>query len=390
MKEIILDYVKNVTKEKDLDYLFKNLNSQYIADKFKIKRNTVSQYLNEAASKDLVKINTRPVLFLHREEFIKRFFYLSKQSYSSIQELLSEENQNIQIHEDIFQNIVGYNGSLKRPIEQISSSILYPDNSLPILLHGPSGSGKSYLAGLMHQFAIHNHILAPDAPFHIFNCAQYANNPELLSSNLFGHSKGAFTGAVCDTKGILAASDGGILFLDEVHRLNFENQEKLFIFLDKGIFRKVGENAVWQKANVRIIMATTEDIHSSFLDTFIRRIPVIVTLPSLEDRGKEEKLQLLSLFFYRESKVLKKRVLISRQVISLLLSSAFKGNAGGLLSVVKYTCAKAYSHSRSNECICVKISDLPEPVIASASFEHGSETDFQENRIIHRNWCFFD
>lgn len=63
MKEIILDYVKNVTKEKDLDYLFKNLNSQYIADKFKIKRNTVSQYLNEAASKDLVKINTRPVLF---------------------------------------------------------------------------------------------------------------------------------------------------------------------------------------------------------------------------------------------------------------------------------------------------------------------------------------
>ena len=126
MKEIILDYVKNVTKEKDLDYLFKNLNSQYIADKFKIKRNTVSQYLNEAASKDLVKINTRPVLFLHREEFIKRFFYLSKQSYSSIQELLSEENQNIQIHEDIFQNIVGYNGSLKRPIEQMSSSILYP------------------------------------------------------------------------------------------------------------------------------------------------------------------------------------------------------------------------------------------------------------------------
>ena len=131
---------------------------------------------------------------------------------------------------------------------------------------------------------------SPDAPFHIFNCAQYANNPELLSSNLFGHSKGAFTGAVCDTKGILAASDGGILFLDEVHRLNFENRKKNYLFfLDKGIFGKFGENAVWQKANVRIIMATTEDIHSSFLDTFIRRIPVIVTLPSLEDRGKRRK-----------------------------------------------------------------------------------------------------
>ena len=101
----------------------------------------------------------------------------------------------------------------------------------------------------MHQFAIHNHILAPDAPFNIFNCAQYANNPELLSSNLFGHSKGAFTGAVCDTKGILAASDGGILFLDEVHRLNFENQEKIIYFsLIKEYFEKFGENAVWQKS----------------------------------------------------------------------------------------------------------------------------------------------
>lgn len=378
MKEKILDYVKNMTKEKELDYLLKHMDSQHIADIFHIKRNTVSQYLNESAEKDLVKINTRPVLFLHREEFIKRFFYLSKQSYSSIQELLSEENQNIQICEDMFQHIVGYNGSLQRPIEQMISSILYPDNSLPILLHGPSGSGKSYLAGLMHQFAIQNRILSPDAPFNIFNCAQYANNPELLSSNLFGHSKGAFTGAVADTKGILAASDNGMLFLDEVHRLNFENQEKLFIFLDKGIFRRVGENAVWQKANVRIIMATTEDIHSSFLETFIRRIPVIATLPSLENRSKEEKLQLISLFFYRESKVLGKHLLISKQVVNLLLNASFKGNAGGLFSVVKYTCAKAYSHNLGTECISIKVSDLPDFIIASASFEHYEHFNYEE------------
>lgn len=73
------------------------------------------------------------------------------------------------------------------------------------------------------------------------NCAQYVNNIELLSSNLFGYVKGAFTGAYATTKGLLEAADGGMLFLDEVHRLNSESQEKLFVFLDQGIF---GE---WEK-----------------------------------------------------------------------------------------------------------------------------------------------
>ena len=71
------------------------------------------------------------------------------------------------------------------------------------------------------------------------NCAQYVNNIELLSSNLFGYVKGAFTGAYATTKGLLEAADGGMLFLDEVHRLNSESQEKLFVFLDQGyIFKK--------------------------------------------------------------------------------------------------------------------------------------------------------
>src|SRR5699024_7991829 len=118
-------------------------------------------------------------------------------------------------------------------------------------------------------------------PFVVMNSAQYANNVELLSSTLSGYVKAAFTGAYSPTKGLLEAADEGILFVDEVHRLNSESQEKLFVFLDQGIFRRMGESDGWHRANVRIIMATTEDLQSNFLGTFLRRIPIVIRIPSL-------------------------------------------------------------------------------------------------------------
>jgi len=367
MKEKVIKYIKDSTKNLEFDVLIEELNSPNIAKKFHIKRNTVSQYLNESTGRELVKINTRPVIFLHKEAFETRFFPLSKYIYSSVQELLEEEKGEAHrcSEENVFHKLVGYNGSLKKPIEQITSSIFYPDNSLPVLIYGPTGSGKSYLAQLAYEFCINNKVLSKEAPFNIFNCAQYANNPELLSSNLFGHVKGAFTGANSDAIGILEASDGGMLFLDEVHRLNPENQEKLFTFIDKGIFRRVGENDKWHKANIRLIMATTEDINSSFLETFIRRIPIVVTLPSLEERGYDEKLSLIQMFFYKESKVINKNLVISGRVIDTLVYNGIKGNVGGLYSVIKYTCARAYSREKDKREVYINLRDLPDEIINS-------------------------
>ena len=71
------------------------------------------------------------------------------------------------------------------------------------------------------------------------NCSEYANNPELLTSNLFGHVKGAYTSAEEDQDGFISLANGGVLFLDEVHCLKAECQEKLFQFMDKGIYHKV-------------------------------------------------------------------------------------------------------------------------------------------------------
>ncbi|WP_374106548.1 sigma 54-interacting transcriptional regulator [Lactobacillus johnsonii] len=94
------------------------------------------------------------------------------------------------------------------------------------------GVGKSYLASKIAQLAKSKGIISNEAPYIVLNCADYANNPELVSSMLFGYVKGAYTGTDEAKDGLLKQENGGYLFLDEVHRLSSENQEKLFSFMD--------------------------------------------------------------------------------------------------------------------------------------------------------------
>ena len=87
---------------------------------------------------------------------------------------------------------------------------------------------------MMYKYAIYARKLEAKAPFVLFNCADYYNNPQLLLSHIFGHVKGAFTGADVEKEGLVAKANGGILFLDEIHRLPPEGQEMIFYFIDTG------------------------------------------------------------------------------------------------------------------------------------------------------------
>jgi len=188
-----------------------------------------------------------------------------------LEELSQEPNINIQnvprIPEELsaFNRIIGFDKSLKPQIQQAKATILYPPHGLHTLILGPTGVGKSNMAEAMYEFAVETGTLQKEAPFIIFNCADYAENPQLLLSQLFGHVKGAFTGAVVSKEGLVEKADGGILFLDEVHRLPPEGQELLYFLMDKGKFRRMGETDTERTANVLIIAATTEDIESSIV-----------------------------------------------------------------------------------------------------------------------------
>ena len=154
-----------------------------------------------------------------------------------------------------------------------------------ILLLGESGTGKSVIARTIHD----NSDLA-DKPFVTISCPSLSL--QLLESELFGHVKGAFTGAIKDSWGKVHAADGGTLFLDEIGELPMEIQPKLLRLLQEKEYERVGENKT-RTANVRIIAATNRDLRASISDGDFRedlyyRINVIsVELPPLRARSKD-------------------------------------------------------------------------------------------------------
>ncbi|NGQ97343.1 sigma 54-interacting transcriptional regulator [Brevibacillus sp. SYP-B805] len=232
--------------------------------------------------------------------------------------------------------------SLTTPIEQAKAAILYPPKGMHTLILGETGVGKTAFAGLMHTYAVETGKMRHDAPFVTFNCADYANNPQLLIGQLFGVKKGAYTGADADRVGLIEKAEGGILFLDEVHRLPAEGQEMFFTFMDKGTYRRLGETEE-RTAHVLIISSTTENPESVLLKTFLRRIPMIIKLPSLRERGLKERFQLIVQFFREESYRLGKEIHVSANSMRALLVYPCPNNIGQLKTDIQLVCAKAYA-----------------------------------------------
>lgn len=238
---------------------------------------------------------------------------------------------------------------MEQVIEKCKAAVNYPVNGLTMIICGASGVGKSYLASLIHQYAVESGAVEKNAPFVVLNCADYANNSELLSSVLFGHVKGAFTGANEEKQGLLAEADGGYLFLDEVHNLSAENQEKLFLFIDSQKYRMLGDSKNWQTAKVRLLFATTEDIHSTLLATFRRRIPFEIRIPDFLERSYGERFLLVSSFFQNEAEILKKNICVDSEYFRRMLNLHEEGNIGAVKSKIKVLCAQAYSQQREEE-----------------------------------------
>ncbi|HEX8915054.1 MAG TPA: sigma-54 dependent transcriptional regulator [Humisphaera sp.] len=156
------------------------------------------------------------------------------------------------------------------------------DSDATVLVRGESGTGKGVLARAIHGWSRRS-----GKPFAVVSCPSLS--PELLESELFGHAKGAFTGAVKDSAGRIAAAEGGTLFLDEIGDLPAALQPKLLRFLQDRRYERVGE-AVTRRADVRVVSATNVDLDAAvragrFRQDLLYRINVIqIDLPPLRDR----------------------------------------------------------------------------------------------------------
>lgn len=253
--------------------------------------------------------------------------------------------------------------SLAPAVKLAKTAILYPPNGMNSLIIGDTGVGKSMLAKLMHEYA-NSLDTTKDMPFIHFNCSDYSNNTQLLSAQLFGVKKGTFTGANEDRPGLIEEANGGILFLDEIHNLPSEGQEMLFVFMDTGYFKRLGEVSKRIKSSARIICATNKDINQSLLNTFIRRIPIKINLPDLNERLIEERLTLVEYFIKEESLKLDKPILVSKNSMISLLSYDCPYNVGQLKSDITLAVANSYTDYFINNKKHIKINspDLPKDI----------------------------
>ncbi|WP_270262351.1 sigma 54-interacting transcriptional regulator [Lactobacillus panisapium] len=365
LKNDVLAYLKKQTKTLDLDHLDKRFTAGGIAQALNAKRNTVSLYLNQLTNEHkLVKVQTRPVRFIHRAQFEKSNYALKKDTYATVAQLEQENN-----NPDILKSFAQINPSLKESVERVRAAVLYPNNGLPLLITGESGTGKSYLVGLINRFCRTNKLIKTTAPFVTVNCAQYADNPELLTSNLFGYKKGAFTGADQDHDGAFVEANGGILFLDEVHRLGPKGQEKLFTYLDQGLVYPVGETSHGKRVSVRLCFATTEEVENNFLTTFMRRIPVKICLPPLSQRSREERLNLIYTLLCNEQREIAKPIIVSDQVLEMLANYLPVGNIGDLKNAVKLTIARANADAKKANKLTLTAYNLPVDVLMRSKTE---------------------
>ena len=353
IKKYINDFCRNITVNDIKENPTLGISSLDIVESLNILRNNASSDLNKLHKNGLlIKIKGKPTKYFDKERFEKLFqIFLDDEcpECSSLSDLvpISDTSYDEKVNTDPFNKLIGSNHSLSGIVKLAKSSILYP-NGLHTILLGESGVGKSLFAEVMYEYGVQNNVFSKDSSFVIFNCADYANNPNLLVAQLFGSAKGAYTGADSDKKGLIEEADGGVLFLDEIHRLPPEGQEMLFLYIDKKKFRRLGETSSERTAKVLIIAATTENPNSMLLTTFLRRIPSSIRIPSLKERTLSEKLMLVNNLYNAESKKINMPIHVDKNCLSDLMLYNPHGNIGQLASDIQLSVARSYLDSRLN------------------------------------------
>jgi formate hydrogenlyase transcriptional activator len=232
--------------------------------------------------------------------------------------------------DDCFKDIIGNSAGMQKVLDQVK---IVANTEATVLLHGETGTGKELIAQ-----AIHNLSFRRQRNFVRLNCAAIPSG--LLESELFGHEKGAFTGALMQKKGRFELADGGSLFLDEIGDISLELQPKLLRAVQEQEFERLGSTRTIQ-VTVRMIAATHRDLstmirNGQFREDLFYRLNVFpIEIPSLRERREDIPL-LANHFVSKLSRRMKKQINpISRQAMEALTNHTWPGNVRELENFIE-------------------------------------------------------
>ncbi len=248
--------------------------------------------------------------------------------------------------------IIGQNPKMREVAELVARVAPAPTT---VLIRGESGTGKELVARAIHRYSP-----LRDKPLLTVNCT--ALTPSLMESELFGHRRGAFTGAITDKVGLFEKADGGTIFLDEIGDMPLEMQGKLLRVLQAGEVKPVGD-VVTRRVRVRVIAATNRDLESAMQrgefreDLFYRFNAFTITLPPLRERVED--IPVLAYHFLRkaQAKVNKKVERISAEALDLLKRYAWPGNLRELENIIERAVVLAPDRSVEPEHLPLHLQD---------------------------------
>ncbi|HGJ64725.1 TPA: sigma-54-dependent Fis family transcriptional regulator [bacterium] len=305
----------------------------------------------EAMKAGAVDYIPKPIKMAELREKVRKALDLS--AIKQQNELL--QNQNIALQQQInekfgFSNIIGNSKPMQDVFEQLR--LVSPTNA-NVLIYGETGTGKELVA-----HAIHANSLRKDKPFIPINCAAISSS--LLESELFGHEKGSFTGAIKQRQGAFELANGGTLLLDEVSEMNLETQAKFLRVIEEQQFMRLGGvNLI--KVDVRIISSTNRNLASEvekgkFREDLYYRLKVVtINLPPLRDR-KDDIPLLINAFIDEFNKKNGKKIIgIDKDALELLKAYNWQGNVRQLRNYIESMVVMSQSKS-------LGLSDLPDEI----------------------------
>jgi DNA-binding NtrC family response regulator len=269
------------------------------------------------------------------------------------------DNELVRAHQ--FQGMVGRSPAMLQVFARISR---IAPHFRTVLIGGETGTGKELVAAALHRLSP-----AASGPYVVCNCSAVVET--LFESELFGHVKGAFTGATQDKAGLVAHADGGTLFLDEIGDMPLETQTKLLRVLENREVQRVGSTSV-RKVNLRVLAATNRNLRELIArslfreDLYYRLSTVEIRLPSLAERTED--LPLLEHYFIEQlSRQFAREIRgISPRAQLVLSSHTWPGNVRELRSALESACMTLEGDT-------IDVRDLPEYLCHSLPEHHNSE-----------------